>query len=231
MNRERHDHHRRIERADGLDPKQLKAQSALNRLAQGNYARLSGDPQLAGLRGEALTFARELLGIPPGQPDARPAPPVGQTVEGELRETQTLRQRSRGHARLGDGLEFRERHKRRRGKAYASQVSCAASSSIRSLLERRSACAKSAALEEEERGYVAQIGRRPGSVARKEKTRFHCEELGVRSAAIETFQVWPPCSTTRQAIDSGTDQSLEAGPQVSGDGPGLPASDDATVEL
>ncbi|MDF3053175.1 MAG: hypothetical protein K0S19_1280, partial [Geminicoccaceae bacterium] len=64
---------------------------------------------------------------------------------------------------------------------------------------------------------------------RKENTKFHCDELGPRSAAKETFQVWPPCSSTRQAIGSGTDESLEPRPQVLGYRAGLAAPDDPAV--
>src|SRR4051812_23391167 len=71
---------------------------------------------------------------------------------------------------------------------------------MRSASEMRSARANRAAFEEEANGYVAQTDRWPGSVPRKEKTKFHCGELGRRSAAKETFQRWSACSSTRHTI-------------------------------
>src|SRR5215217_8047715 len=111
------------------------------------------------------------------------------------------------------------------------QAKRATSNSSRSLLEMRSACAKSAALDDDEMGYVAQTERRPGSLLRKEKTRFHCDELGPRSAAKDTFHVCPACSSTRQAMSSAPGQRLKARAEIARDGPGLAGSDDPAIQL
>src|SRR5215208_2789270 len=110
----------------------------------------------------------------------------------------------------------------------------------------RSARANNAAFEDEERGWVTQTSRLAGSLVRKEKTRFHCDELGTRSAATDTFHVCPECSRTRHGIarnlaarasdkpgvgSSTPHERLEPRPKISGDRSSLAGADHPAIEL
>src|SRR6185312_17519509 len=65
----------------------------------------------------------------------------------------------------------------------------------------------------------------------KEKTRFHCDEFGPRSAASDTFHSCPACSSTRQAISSAPGERLKARAKVARHGTGLAASDNTAIQL
>ena len=78
---------------------------------------------------------------------------------------------------------------------------------------------------------MAQTERCPDPLPRKEKTRFQCGELGRRSAAIDTFQRWPACSSTRQAISQTPGERLKARAKVARHGTGLAASDNTAIQL
>src|SRR4051795_13032720 len=84
-----------------------------------------------------------------------------------------------------------------RGKPYAR---CSARNAASVSDDSRSACAKRAALEAEESGYVTHKVRCSGSALRNEKTRFHSAELARRSAAMVTCHRRASCSTTLHTI-------------------------------
>jgi len=93
LHREGDDHNGGIERPHRFDTQQLEGQSALHRLAQRNHAGMRRAAQFTGLRGQSFALTRELLRLPPGQAHPRPAPPIGEPVERELRKAKPLGER------------------------------------------------------------------------------------------------------------------------------------------
>ena len=90
VDRKRHDDHGGIECSDRLDAQKLETQSPLHCLPEGHDTRLRGAAELSRLRPQSLAFTGELLRVPPGQTDPRPAASIRKPVECEFRETEPL---------------------------------------------------------------------------------------------------------------------------------------------
>src|SRR2546430_2187779 len=103
--RQRHDHHRRVERPHRLHPQQLERQRRLHHALERAHCRRSATTQLAGLGDDPFRLSGELPTIRRGQRHGRAAAAARQALELEALEAQPLVARCPAHRRCHkDGL-------------------------------------------------------------------------------------------------------------------------------
>src|SRR5439155_21487267 len=95
--RQRHDHHRRVERPHRFHPQQLERQCRLDHALERAHCSRSAAAQLAGLGDDPFRFSGELPAIGRGQHHGRAAPPARQALEVEALEAQPLVARCPAH--------------------------------------------------------------------------------------------------------------------------------------
>src|SRR5213078_4987576 len=100
--RQRHDHHRRVERPHGLHPQQLERQLRLDHPLERAHRGRRATAQLAGLGDDPFRFAGELAAIRRGQHHRRATAPARQALKLEALEAQALVARCPAH-RIGHG--------------------------------------------------------------------------------------------------------------------------------